>query len=242
MKYMGSKNRLSKELVPIIQSYIDDNNIENYLEPFVGGANIIDKIKCKNRYGSDNHKYLIALLKGLSKDYEPPKNISEEEYKYIKTHQNQYNDCFLGYVGFQLSYGAKWFDTFRRDRIGKRKYDEEAYRNVMKQKPLLKNIHFQCCDFREIKPIKNFVIYCDPPYKNSTKYSTSKDFPYEEFYQWCRKMSKNNIILISEYEMPNDFKCIWEKTYNCLLYSDKKSNDNKNKRIEKLFIINNRNK
>ena len=26
MKYMGSKSRISKELVPIIQSYIDKNN------------------------------------------------------------------------------------------------------------------------------------------------------------------------------------------------------------------------
>ena len=42
MKYMGSKNRLSKELVPIIQKYIDSNNSKLYIEPFVGGANIID--------------------------------------------------------------------------------------------------------------------------------------------------------------------------------------------------------
>lgn len=236
MKYMGSKNRLSKELVPIIQKYIDDNGIENYLEPFVGGANIIDKIKCKNRYGSDNHKYLIAFLNDLSKDYEPPKNITEEEYKYIKTHKDEFDDCFLGYVGFQLSYGAKWFDTFRRDKVGKRKYDEEAYRNVMKQKPNLKDIIFKCCDFRDIKPIENYVIYCDIPYKGTAQYSTSKDFPYEEFYEWCKEMSKNNIVLVSEYDMPNDFKCIWEKDYNCLMYSDKKSNDDKNKRTEKLFI------
>ena len=30
MKYMGSKNRISKELVPIIQSYIDKNNIDGF--------------------------------------------------------------------------------------------------------------------------------------------------------------------------------------------------------------------
>ena len=39
MNYMGSKNRLSKELVPIIQSYIDNMpNCNGYLEPFVGGV------------------------------------------------------------------------------------------------------------------------------------------------------------------------------------------------------------
>ena len=56
MKYVGSKNRLSKDLAPIIQSYIT-NETEGYLEPFVGGANMIDKIKCNKKIGTDNHKY-----------------------------------------------------------------------------------------------------------------------------------------------------------------------------------------
>ena len=47
MKYVGSKNRLSKEIAPVIQSYIDNNTITHYLEPFVGGANMIDKIDCQ---------------------------------------------------------------------------------------------------------------------------------------------------------------------------------------------------
>ena len=48
IRYVGSKNKLSKDLAPIIQSYITDET-EGYLEPFVGGANMIDKIKCKKR-------------------------------------------------------------------------------------------------------------------------------------------------------------------------------------------------
>ena len=38
MKYMGSKSRIAKYIVPIIQEYIDKNEIKNYLEPFVGGG------------------------------------------------------------------------------------------------------------------------------------------------------------------------------------------------------------
>lgn len=37
MKYMGSKSRIAKYIVPIIQSCIDENNITEYYEPFVGG-------------------------------------------------------------------------------------------------------------------------------------------------------------------------------------------------------------
>lgn len=35
---MGSKNKIAKELIPIIQSYIDENNIETYVEPLCGGG------------------------------------------------------------------------------------------------------------------------------------------------------------------------------------------------------------
>lgn len=38
IKYMGSKSRIAKHIVPIIQRYIDENNIKKYYEPFVGGA------------------------------------------------------------------------------------------------------------------------------------------------------------------------------------------------------------
>lgn len=240
MKYMGSKNRLSKEIVPIIQGYIDGmDNCKGYLEPFVGGANMIDKIKCNKKIGCDSHKYLIAFLKALSIGYKPPMNITEEEYKYIKTHQDEYSDELLGYVGFQLSYGAKWFDTFRRDKIGKRKYDEEAYRNVMKQAPNLKGIDFICCDFRNLPKdkINGYVIYCDPPYRDTTKYKTG-DFPYEEYYQWCRDMGRHNIVLCSEYWMPDDFECIWEKKTTTQIDSGRKANDKKNDRVEKLYIYN----
>ena len=236
MKYMGSKNRLSKDLVPIIQSYIN-KGCNGYIEPFVGGANIIDKIDCDKRYGFDIHKQLIAFLNGLSTGYKPPKHITETEYKYIKTHQSEYSDCFLGYVGFQLSYGAKWFDTFRREKEGKRKYDEEEYKNVMKQAPNLRGIKFYNKSFQElnINKIKGYVIYCDPPYRNTAKYATN-DFPYDKFYQWCRDLSKNNIVLISAYSMPDDFEYIWKKDYKCLIYSSKNINDKANNRVEKLFI------
>lgn len=43
-------------------------------------------------------------------------------------------------------------------------------------------------------------------------------------------MSQNNIVLISEYNMPDDFECIWSKDLMCTL--DKNSRTNK---VEKLW-------
>lgn len=238
MKYIGSKNRLSKELVPIIQSYITNNTV-GYIEPFVGGANIIDKIKCDNKIGYDIHLQLIELLKHVSKNINDiPMEITEEEYNKVKNNKEQYEDWYVGLVGFCSTFSAKYFGGYARayknDGITPRNMSNEAIRNLLKQSKDLKDIKFECKDFREIKNISGYVIYCDPPYKDTTKYKT-EDFPYDEFYEWCREISRNNIILISEYWMPNDFKCIWEKESKVNFDSNRK---NASKRIEKLFIYN----
>lgn len=49
-------------------------------------------------------------------------------------------------------------------------------------------------------------------------------------------MSNNNIVLISEYWMPEEFECVWEKKTTVRIDSNKKSGDKKMERTEKLFI------
>ena len=238
MRYMGSKNRLCKDLIPIIQKYIDENNIENYLEAFVGGANVIDKVKCKNKYGCDLNKYLIALLKQCVNNTAVfPKHITEEDYHKCKDNLDKYEDWYIGAIGFLSTFGNKFFGGVARNKTKTiDDYYNESLNCLLKQSPNLKNIHFDCRDFRNINEnISNFVIYCDPPYRGTTKYKT-EEFPYEEFYNWCRKMSKNNIVLISEYNMPSDFECIWSKDVKVGMDNNRNANDDKNKRVEKLFI------
>ena len=239
MWYMGSKNKLAKEIVPIIQSYITDET-KGYLEPFVGGGNVIDKIKCNNKIGCDIHEELIELLKYAQINYNKlPAIISEEEYKQVKNNKDKYPKWYVGLVGFCASFGAKYFRGYARSK--KDKYNGEkstmAIRNLKKQSPNLKDINFYNCDFRDLPKdkIKGYVIYCDIPYKGTTKDKTEQ-FPYEEFYQWCKDMAKDNIVLISEYNMPKVFRVIWEKETKVNFDSNRKAEDKTNKRVERLFI------
>ena len=234
MQYMGSKNRFAKELIPIIEQYITSNT-KGYLEPFVGGANVIDKVKFDKKYGCDLNEYLIELLKYTQAKNELPTTITENQYNDVKNNIDNYDKWYIGFVGFCGSHGAKFFNGYARGN-DKRNRQNEAIRNLIKQSPNLKGITFKHCSFQEIKPnICGYVIYCDPPYRGTTKYKTG-DFPYEEFYDWCRNMSKNNIVLISEYNMPDDFECIWSKETKVNFDCNRDSNDDKNKRVEKLFI------
>lgn len=65
MKYMGSKAKIAKFIVPIIQQKIEESGSSTYLEPFAGGCNVIDKVNAKCRIASDKNEYLIALFKYL---------------------------------------------------------------------------------------------------------------------------------------------------------------------------------
>lgn len=117
MKYVGSKNRLSKELAPIIQSYITEDTVA-YIEPFVGGANMIDKINHHNKIGSDVHKELIALLNYTRDNYnEIPETITEEEYNRVKANRDDYESWYVGLVGFCGSFGSIYICQHLLERI-----------------------------------------------------------------------------------------------------------------------------
>ena len=205
------------------------------------GGNVIDKVKCDNKIGCDIHEELIELLKYTQINYDKlPETISEEEYKQVKNNKDKYPKWYVGLVGFCASFGSKYFGGYARgfksDGVTPRDMPNEAIRNLKKQAPNLKNINFYNCDFRDLPKdkIKGYVIYCDIPYKGTTKYKTEQ-FPYEEFYQWCKDMAKDNIVLISEYNMPKVFRVIWEKETKVNFDSNRKAEDKVNKRVERLF-------
>ena len=245
MKYMGGKGRIAKHIVPIIQSYIDNlQNCNGYLEPFVGGANVIDKIKCEHKYGSDLNEYLIALLNYVASGGQLYDSVSKELYDEARDcfYKNQRGDFELwqiGCIGFLASYNGRFFDggyakpTIEKTKYGEkyRDYYQEAKNNLMNQAPLLKDIDFESMDYREINPsIKNFIIYCDPPYANVKQFKNSTNFNFDEFWEYVRMWSRNNIVLVSELSAPEDFECIWGKPVSRSIKVTDKS-----VAIEKLF-------
>lgn len=238
MRYVGSKNRISKELAPIIQSYITDETVA-YIEPFVGGANMIDKIKHHNKIGSDIHKELIELLKYTRDNYkELPETFSEEEYNRVKANRNNYEPWYVGLVGFCGAFGAAYMRGFARDNIYHRDVPAGAIRNLVKQAPNLQGITFEYKSFLDYNPkyYNNCVFYLDPPYRGTFGYSTG-NFPHDEFDKWAIELAKNNTVLISEYNMPEDkFECIWEKERVLSIKNDV-SHDKNKKRVEKLFKV-----
>ena len=62
-------------------------------------------------------------------------------------------------------------------------------------------------DYRQVDLPSGCIVYADPPYKDTSGYST--DFDHDAFYSWAAHCSRP--LLISEYDMPREmFACIGE--------------------------------
>lgn len=160
--------------------------------------------------------------------------MTRELYQSIKNHKEDYPEEIVALAGFCATYNAKWFGGYAgtiKTKIGTyRNYYDEAVRNVLKQVESIRAVQFTHGDFFYLRP-KNTLIYCDPPYEGTTGYSGN--FDHELYWQHIRELSKDNIVLCSEYAAPSDFKCIWQKELTTTL--DKNS---RSKSCEKLFTLN----
>lgn len=142
MVYMGAKSKYAKHIVPILQKCIDENNVTTYIEPFCGGCNIIDKIKCENKFAYDRSDTLIALLSLAAEDFDKVMKDGNRELwdkgkAYVKDGKMP-EDMTLAEIGameFFASYCNGGFPRGYAKNTDTRNYYKEAYRNLEKQAP-----------------------------------------------------------------------------------------------------------
>lgn len=235
MKYMGSKNRIAKYILPIMLSERKEGQF--WVEPFVGGANMIDKVN-GNRIGADLNKYLIAMWQGLQQDLERPLDIPKELYSMARTEYNngtniEFTDFMIGWIGWMASFNGRFFDGGYSGETSTRNYITEQIRNTQKQIQSIRDVKFVYADYRSLQIPPNSIIYCDIPYKGKKQYATSKDFNHDTFWQWCRYIAElGHTVFVSEYDAPDDFECVWQKEVTNSMHTNKTY-----KPIEKLFRL-----
>lgn len=246
MKYMGSKARIAKHILPIILK--DRKTGQWYVEPFVGGANTIDKVESPC-IGADGNKYLIEMYTLLN-TYGIPAHlvdISKDTYSDARDQYNGRNaqlfsDAHIGWIGYMASANGRFYEGGysgkSKTQIGKvRNYIDESVRGIKKQMPLLQGIDFKHSDYKNLELPEKSIIYCDIPYAGSKQYATiCKKFDYTVFWEWSReKVKQGHKVFISEYQAPYDFVCVWEQEVKSSLSANGKAGGNK-KSIEKLFV------
>ena len=232
MKYMGSKNRIAKHILPIMLAEAEKHGITTWVEPFVGGANMLDKVpESYTRIGYDLNEHTIAAMLGI-RDFvnELPSIVTKEHYNNVKgTEPHPINS----WVRYECSFGSKLDNGYASNSEG-RNYAEKGKNLALKQSQKIQSVEFICASYKDVK-VTDSLIYCDPPYQGTTGYKTGA-FNHEEFFQWCRDMkAKGNIVFVSEYNAPDDFELVWQGEIKTNFSSTRETATHN--AVEKLFKV-----
>ena len=221
MSYFGGKHRLGKRLAEVISEF----EFGTYWEPFCGMFSV-GKYLQASRIASDAQPDLIHLLRAVRDGWEPPHQVSEDMYNALKNIE----PCALrGFVGFECSYAGKFFGGYARNRTN-RNYATNAVNSLGKLRPMIQDVKFRSGNYCDLD-LSADLIYCDPPYKNTTGYTVG-NFDHSIFWQWVRDKSKQSIVLVSEYSAPGDFETIWSQQIRTDMSNSKGV---KIPRVERLF-------
>lgn len=225
IRYLGGKSRIRRDIAEYINANSDENS--PFVSLFCGSCAVESLINAKRKICNDAHPYIIAMWRELQRGRKFPEKITDKEYHSIKENMTA-DSALAGFVGFGCSYGGKWWGGLARDRRG-----DDFCKAPKISIAGLENAEFICNDYCKVIIPPNSTVYCDPPYKATTGYSTGV-FDNEAFWEYMRIISKDNNVFISEENAPEDFVCVWQKPL-------RRQIDNQGKnvfvRTEKLFTL-----
>lgn len=217
LRWPGGKSKMTK----ILDNFLP-KEVDKYLETFVGGGSvllyIIQKYNPQVIYANDIDENLINYYNNVKNN---PQSVIDECLE-IK---NKYNkDSFTDeFYKLNREKASHFFISNKTSFSGLNKnYSSQAYdrnftiRCINKIKDIstiLKTTNFLNTDFINlnnfIEDISGYFIYLDPPYfgnKDKGLYGKDgklhKNFNHLELFEWVKKYSLNNKIMISYDDSP----------------------------------------
>lgn len=225
MLYCGGKTRIKHHITRYLAR--DREKGQLYIEPFVGGGNVISCFGGE-RIGYDINKYMIAFLRKVIQEGIDwiPKKVDAELFAKVKKNKDQ-DLALSGYIGFNFSYGGNFFTTFRNSykgkRDGQRDYSREGIQHVLnhckylRSKPGLKFIRKNYQNI-SMQKLRDSFVYCDPPYFQT--YHRNFKFDSHLFWEWACDIPAKTLF-VSEASIPDEFKSkfkiVWQMDYKSTL-------------------------
>lgn len=202
--FQGGKWKVGKTLAEMIEAHRAPG--QTYIEPFVGGANVIWRISGA-RIGSDLHELLINFWLAVVEDIWKPDPIAptDAEYDNFKARYEHVRDfsglsrkeqAQVAWIGYAASHDGAWFNGIRRE--------TPTTTTLDMQRPGVAGVKFWHCDYTAYKRRKGCLFYCDPPYIGHTGYAAvGGEFDHAKFWDWAARMARhNNTMLVSEATLP----------------------------------------
>ena len=230
MRYLGGKSKIRKQVAAFLESKRAPGQL--YFEPFVGGGWILQEMSGW-RVAADGNAALIALYSALLSGWEPPEFVSEEEHRKWRSMTEVVADPMMAFCRFGCGFGGDWNGGYARSE-GKTCYAATTKRSLQKQLPAIRDVVFSHGLFHDWTPCKALV-YCDPPYANTTQYGAFDGFDHDLFWQTMREwVVAGNTVVVSEYSAPPDFPCVHEMHSQMGMTSGDAGE--RTKRVERMFM------
>lgn len=187
----------------------------------------------KEKTIEDEMKLLVNSFGNNKKYYIYSKEYSDLKYdlaiEIIKKH-----NCFSGYKQTETYKNAykPYFEG--KEEKAKVLQQLQSLQQLERLQQLENNFGTTNESYDFFSDLKGQLLYLDPPYENSNQESYKGSFDSKKFYNWAYGMSKNNIVIISSYEISDDrFEHVFEfKTARSTF-----AGGNNGKRTEKLFMV-----
>lgn len=214
MKYLGGKHKIAKSLLEAMTPYLERHS-RLVWEPFCGGLNFSRMLTKCSGVLSDSHPALIALFRAYRAGWRPPTDVSASDYERAKTLPD--SDPLKAFIGFGCSFAGKYFKGYAPNttRIAEHRVKGKIQVTERPAKSLaclnnLTGFDIECADFLDIVPEPlDAVLYCDPPYANTTQYGLA--FDTDRFWLRASQWAQHSTVLVSEYGCPIAHTVVWSQ-------------------------------
>lgn len=206
MRYMGGKHRQAKTIRKIIAEL--RGNRTRYVEPFMGGGSVLAAVApdFDHAVGADASASLVALWQAvIFGGWTPPTDMTQDEYNDIRNDETP--SALRGWAGYGASYRGKWFGGYngRRD-ASNRNYMAENARGLERKAAVLRahpELVITHTDYQFHAINADTVVYCDPPYADTTGYQVVDGFDHEWFWEIMQRWTEAGaLVLVHEYTAP----------------------------------------
>lgn len=219
MRYKGGKFHQKKKIKQAIMKDLEGRELSGtYIEPFIGGGNVAAVMGnlFDNAHYSDAHPDLILMYEAFRRGefYESTKHPTREEFYQLKKEEPS---ALRGLVGFGCSFSAAFFSGFICDEKNHAKRGCYFYASIRRVNADIKTMSgrktttFEHKSYMDVKASEGDVIYCDPPYANTSGYTVG-DFDSDAFWRKAEEwVNDGAYVYVSEYEAPTAASIICEQ-------------------------------
>lgn len=207
----------SGDIAAFIEKMCEGRRINKYIEPFCGWCSVIARVVGNGKLGakefvaSDYNMCIVQMWRGLSQGtWQVPKRvISKQEWEKLRDAPPSPLKAFAGVV---YSYNGRYFNSYRAPH-------HLNTHGLQERANLLKQVRFshKKYDHPDYLQAKGCVFYLDPPYQSRAfeyRRDTNKGeivtptFDHARFWDVARRLAKHNVVIVSEYQAPRDWRCV----------------------------------